>query len=255
MHLLELPVEIRLLIFSEVIVSDWPIEFRRSPNCPGIFRVIRDYRPPRQQALLYVNKVVHEDAKSILYSNTHFEFPDTIDHAGYRYVTPGKLAHWHTRPHVQPFLDQIGRNSHLLRHICINLPDCLLAPRGGENPLLCSELVQALQLIRDSCSNLITFKISSWRPRHTRFILLSADHDLFVAQLEAMDACAFGAMPSLERVALAFWTYGIDEALTTSRDRLAQRMPSAKWSIEVLQDNEDSKALRGQRHVSIDIDI
>jgi hypothetical protein len=65
------PTEIRLKIYSELLVDSEPIVFvaNSSPSSPPLFRSKRDGLYP---ALLRVNKRAHSEASPLLYSNNRF---------------------------------------------------------------------------------------------------------------------------------------------------------------------------------------
>jgi hypothetical protein len=101
------PYEIRLNIYSELLVHPEPIVFVADygPSSPPLFRSKRDGLCP---ALLRVNKKVHSEASPLLYSNNRFRFPDILTSTDSAYIAP--------------FLRQIGSQASLIRHICISFP-------------------------------------------------------------------------------------------------------------------------------------
>jgi hypothetical protein len=105
------PTEIRLKIYSELLVHSKPIVFVADygPSSPPLFRSKRDGLYP---ALLRVNKRAHSEASPLLYSNNRFRFPDIFT------STPSATD----SAHIAPFLSQIGSQASLIRHICIAFP-------------------------------------------------------------------------------------------------------------------------------------
>ena len=97
MNFFGFPIEIRLKIYSELLVPSEPIVFVADygPSSPPLFRSNRDGLCP---ALLRVNKKVHSEASPLLYSNNRFRFPDILT------STPSATD----SPHIAPFLHQIG---------------------------------------------------------------------------------------------------------------------------------------------------
>jgi hypothetical protein len=67
--------EIRLKIYSELLVLSEPIVFVADygPPSPPLFRSKRDGLYP---ALLRVNKKAYREANPLVYSNNRFRFPD-----------------------------------------------------------------------------------------------------------------------------------------------------------------------------------
>jgi hypothetical protein len=120
------PSEIRLKIYSELLVHSEPIVFVADddgPPAPPLFRSKRDGLCP---ALLRVNKKVHSEASPLLYSNNRFRFPDIFT------STPSAT----NSPHIAPFLRQIGSQASLIRHICITFPTdpqgCIVIDSGSD---------------------------------------------------------------------------------------------------------------------------
>ncbi|KAH6871631.1 hypothetical protein B0T10DRAFT_553329 [Thelonectria olida] len=225
MHLLEFPIEIRLRIYSELLVQDDPVEFGadHGPCNPRLVRVGRSGLNP---ALLRVNRAVNREATPFLYSNNRFRFPDA-----YTSLNTGtdRISYNPDVPYISPFLQQIAANAGLLRHICINFPTSF-APSNRWEPVLCEEHVQVLQLIRETCPGLRTVEISC-KPPDSIFSL--CDVDLAADMLRALDDGGFKAMPSLEKIVVVRGEYDIDEEVMALRECLMRRMPSCKWSIEL----------------------
>lgn len=226
MHFLDFPQEIRLIIYSKLLIQDSPVEFTGwSFYVPRLIRVGGQGLNP---SLLRVSKTVNREAVPFLYSNNRFKFPRT-------YVLSSTAAEptWFTWdvPHIAPFLQQIGANADLLRHICIPFPKAYnFRDSGGVVPG--DEYFQVLQLIRETCSGLRTVEISC-EPEESMFTLQNADRAVKV--LGALDSGGFQAMPSLERITVVCGKYDIDEQIVELRESLMRRMPSRKWSIEFIK--------------------
>jgi hypothetical protein len=95
----EIAIEIRLKIYSEILVHSEPIDFvanhRSSP--PSLLLSKREGLCP---ALLRANKKVHGEASSLLYSVNRFRFPDI-------YIpTSDRIPSWPYPPylHYLPYL-------------------------------------------------------------------------------------------------------------------------------------------------------
>ncbi|KAM5369069.1 hypothetical protein ACJZ2D_009164 [Fusarium nematophilum] len=220
MQFLSFPIEVRLGIYSELLVQQSPIEFRadRGPCSPRLTRTGKQGLNP---GLLRVNKTVNREATPHLYSNNRFRFPDahvSID----RYLEG---------PYIAPFLRQIGTNAGLLRHICINFPTSFAPPHSGK-PVLYREHIQLFQLIQETCTGLKIVEISCMPPDR---IFSVDDVDLAAEMLETLDNSGFHAMPSLETIVVVLGEYTIDEEVLACRDALMQRMPSCKWFVELIK--------------------
>ncbi|KAK1762468.1 hypothetical protein QBC33DRAFT_551950 [Phialemonium atrogriseum] len=231
MHLLNFPIEIRLLIYSELLVQDSPVELvlNYGPCNPRLFRFEGQGLNP---ALLRVNKTVNEEAIAFLYSNNGFRFPDayTSFNTDTDSISDNSDGSDGTYvPCIAPFLQQIGANAALLRHICINFPTSFDSA-NWENPFPCEEYLQVLQLIRETCPGLRTVEISS-KPPGGIFSLRAVDRA--AEMLRALDDGGFKAMPSLEKIVVVREEYDIDEEVMALRESIMQRMPSCKWSIEL----------------------
>jgi hypothetical protein len=73
MKFFDFPTEIRLKVYSELLVHQEPIEFvaEYGPLDPCLIRCEGDGLCP---AILRVNKKAHSEASPLLYSNNRFEF-------------------------------------------------------------------------------------------------------------------------------------------------------------------------------------
>lgn len=108
MGLFALPVEIRLQIYSELLVHREPIDFLETfRGGSSVFCQEWIYLCP---ALLRVNKQVYGEAISLLYSDNCFRFSDEGEGS--------------TRfdPTIDIFVRQIGARANLLRHVCTDFP-------------------------------------------------------------------------------------------------------------------------------------
>lgn len=102
--------EIKLRIYSELLVNSGPIDFIADygPPSPPLFRRQRHGLYP---AVLCVSKEIHREASPVLYSSNCFRFPEVFS-----------TLSEPTRAHIGPFLDRIGSNAKLLHHICMPFP-------------------------------------------------------------------------------------------------------------------------------------
>ncbi|KAI0120738.1 hypothetical protein BJ170DRAFT_646576 [Xylariales sp. AK1849] len=218
-----LPVEIRLRIYSELLVQDSPVEFGadHGPCNPRLIRIGRQGLCP---ALLRVNKTLNREAIPLIYSNNRFRFPNAYTSFGH---DTGLTSYNSDVPYIAPFLRQIRRNAGFLRHICISFPTSFASWRP---PVLHEEHIQVFQLIRESCTDLRTVEISCKPPDG---IFLLWDVDLAADMLRILDEGGFKDIPSLEKVVVIRGEYDINEEVMVSRESLIQNMPSLKWFIEL----------------------
>src|SRR3954470_6747495 len=131
MDLFAFPAEIRLLIYSELLLHHGTISFpATSLRYPHWIDLCLD--------LLHVNKQVYGEAISILYSGNYFRFsPDVAS------------TQCHTA--LAAFVLQIGARSRLIRHVCVE--DC------GHDPGF-QACIGNLDLLRDACPGMTTLEIS-----------------------------------------------------------------------------------------------
>ena len=201
MSLLNIPAEIRLHIYSELLVRDSPIVFgvyygSRDPN------LVRVRKSGLFPALVRVSKMVNREAIPLIYANNCFRFPDA-----YTAFNPSTdlTSYGGDVSYIAPFLRQIGANAGLLRHISIDFPTSF----ASREPLvLHAHHLRVFQLIRETCTDLRTVEISSQPPDG---IISLWDADLAQQMLKTLDDSGLGSMPSLEKIVLVSGEYDIDE--------------------------------------------
>ena len=81
-YFLELPVEIRLIIY-QYLIPDQPVQARRSGT-----RSLRQDRTPVHTAIFRVNKTVHEEVADLFYGQTAFDIDVTNEQDGNAAATP-----------------------------------------------------------------------------------------------------------------------------------------------------------------------
>ncbi|KAI1396933.1 hypothetical protein F4819DRAFT_473651 [Hypoxylon fuscum] len=223
MDFFNFPTEIRLRIYSEVLVQDGSVEFAADygPCNPPLIRCGWQHFCP---AVLRVNKQMNAEAIPLLYSNNRFHFPDV-----YTDARPTISSLDHAAPYISPFLQQIGSNANLLRHICINFPHSLAS---YSKLVLHNEHIKVFQLIQDHCTGLRTIEISC-RPS----IVTLSSHEVASASemLRMLDDGGFKAMSSLEKILITCGEYNIDDDTKAFYEMLTQRIPSSKWCIELIE--------------------
>jgi hypothetical protein len=211
MNFFGFPNEIRLKIYSELLIHSDPIVFVADygPPSPPLFRSKRDGLCPA----LRVNKKVHSEASPLLYSNKRFRFPDIFT------LTPSAM----NSPHIAPFLRQIGFQASLIRHICITFPT--FDDYRHDRARLHEAHIKNLELIRDTCTSITTLDLS--------LPLDCANYafgDSPIAQ-EALDLLdtRFKAIPSLKEIIVNFQVYS-EEDLS---DDPIKKMCDRGWTVAV----------------------
>nr|XP_036579702.1 uncharacterized protein CTRU02_10178 [Colletotrichum truncatum]KAF6787382.1 hypothetical protein CTRU02_10178 [Colletotrichum truncatum] len=139
MDFFDFPLEIRLKIYSEILVQDESVDFE-TDHGPCNLRLVRLQQAGFSPAVLRVNKKINAEAIPLLYSKNRFRFPDAYISESYDQDVP----------YVAPFLRQIGSNANLLRHICINFRVPLVS---CWTPTLHKDIIQTFELIREKCTN------------------------------------------------------------------------------------------------------
>jgi hypothetical protein len=206
MNFFNLPTEIRLEIYSELLVLSEPIVFvaDHGPSSPPLFRAERDGLSP---ALLRTNRRVHHEASPLLYSNNRFQFPEISTYS----------------VHIAPFLNQIGSQTSYIRHICIPFP-IFDYPKIGEAWLNMAH-IKNLELIRDACTNIRILELLI-SPCYTNYELIqsriaAAGMDLFDTHLKTI--------PSLKEIIVDFEVYPEDDP----GDDLTEKMHGYGWTVSV----------------------
>jgi hypothetical protein len=170
MDLFAFPVEIRLKIYSELLIHLGPIKF--SERFWGdLSSRLRPEGIDLCPTLLRASKQVYNEAIPLLYSDNRFRFSD--------------LRH----TSIAAFIRQIGAQASLLRHVCIDFPTPPLAEDYGHDSGLQENSLENLDLLRDACPRITTLELSL-PSEHADFVLLDSSVftellNLIHAQLEA----------------------------------------------------------------------
>ena len=190
MHVFDIPSEIRLKIYSELLVLSEPIVFVPYYTLFST-PLSRSERKGLCPALLRINKMIYQEANALLYSNNRFQFPEIL---------------FSTHPvtyiaHIDPFLHQIGSQASHIRHICIPFPtfdytEC-------DSIRLQKHHINNWELIRDTCTSIRTLEL-----------LVSPDIDDYVLSDPSSAAQAlfllnthFEDFPSLKEILINFEVY------------------------------------------------
>jgi len=208
----DLPTEIRLEIYSELLVLSEPIDFLadRGPLSPPLFRSRRHKLHP---AVLRVSRMVHGEASPLLYSNNCFRFPEVY----------GPTMSAPTHAHIAPFLAQIGLQARLIRRICIPFPT-FNYPVPDEARL--HEVhINNLELIRKSCTNIETLELLI-PPDHSNYALYD-----WATAAEALNILNthLRSIHSLKDIIVNFEEYPECDP----SDDLTKKMRDLEWTIMI----------------------
>ena len=181
MNFSNIAIEIRLRIYSELLVNSGPIDFIADygPPSPPLFRRQRDGLYP---AVLCVSRMRHREASPVLYSSNCFRFPEV-------FTTLSAL----TSAHIGPFLNQIGSHARLIRHICIPFPT-FDYPQPAR-AILHEAHIENLGIIRDTYAGIQTLELLV-PPEHCNYAL---SHDAIAAEALNLLDIRFKSIPSLRR--------------------------------------------------------
>ena len=214
MHLFDIPCEIRLKIYSELLVLSEPIVFLAeyfSPSLP-LFWSQRGGLCP---ALLRVNKRIYHEASTLLYSNNNFRFPNLFPT-----VNPETYS-----ADIALFLHQVGSQASHIRHICIPFPHLNYSQPG--NPRFYEAYIKHLDLIRDTCTSIRTLELL--------ISLDNADHIFTISSVAAealhLLETHFKNVPSLKEFVIHFEVWDPEDL----NDDLTIKIRDYGWTIKVTE--------------------
>lgn len=214
MGIFDIAPEIRLKIYSELLVLSEPIVFEveHGHTLQPLFRSNRDGLCP---ALLGVNKRIYSEASTLFYSKNRFQFP-IVYNSAIDEIT-----------HIAPFLHQIGSQASHIRHICIPFPS--LDYPTPHKARICEEQVRNLDLVRDTCTSI----------RVLELLTLPA-----CVEAEALDLLntQFKSFPSLKEIVINFELFHDED----QADDLTKTIHDYGWSVKV------TRIPRGQWYSSDD---
>jgi hypothetical protein len=210
-HFFDIPIEIRLQIYSEILVQSAPIAIKNhkhgSSRRPSTICVYPE--------LLRVNKKAHSEASSLLYSKNRFQFPDFSSQGA-----SGDFA---------LFLRQIGSQTKFIRHICIDLPRFYFNTSGRTALVTLDPKGQKdLELIRDTCTSLTTLELFSYGSPLTcqnSYNVVVSTKGLDLVNMRTK------AIPSIKKI-VAIIRVWRKELLN---DELMNRMRDYGWTVEVTE--------------------
>ncbi|KIH87515.1 hypothetical protein SPBR_05205 [Sporothrix brasiliensis 5110] len=141
MDFFHLPVEIRLQIYSELLVHRGTITFHDASNRVKGDRVCTDERIHLDPTVLRANKRIHSEAISLLYSDNHYRFVNCL-------VT---------------FVEQVGNQAHLLRHVVVDFPNYMrISHRQPDHSWRYEEILHLdeIYFLQRACPGITTLGLS-----------------------------------------------------------------------------------------------
>jgi hypothetical protein len=212
MGIFDIATELRLQIYSELLVLSEPINFVQDFGTSPVLRRSRENR--LYPAILRVSRVVYDEAIQLLYSKNYFRFPEVFS----------SVRSAPTHAHIAPFLDQIGRQAMLIRHIRIPFPSFDFPV--PERAKLHEVHIEDLELIGKN-TNVKTLELLI-TTEHCNYAL--CDWPIASEALSILDE-RLRAIHSLEEVVINFEEYpGCDPG-----DFLTKRMHDMGWTIEIIR--------------------
>ena len=212
MNIFDFAHEIRLKIYSELLVLSEPIVFvaNYGPSSPPLFRSKRDGLCP---VLLRINKRMYSEANTLLYSNNRFRFPEIFN------STPSATD----SAHIAPFLHQIGSQASHIRHICIPFPTFIYFQ--PDSARLHKAHIKSLDLVRDTCISIRTLELLV-SPDCADYAL--SDSPVAAEALDLLDT-HFKNILSLKEIVINFEVYPEQDP----SDDLTKKMYDYGWTVKV----------------------
>lgn len=203
-NLLTLPGELRNEIFKQVLVVQGPIE--PGPYC---------FQPPSlTRELLRVNKAIHREAISLLYTQNCFDFTE--------YDSEDLIS----------FLDNIGRNNaSRIQQVYINFPK--IRDLGADPLIMDEDYVRYFAKIQSDCTDLRTITTSARSTNAMVLKLDKLDKPHVVGEVLALVDTHFKAITSLKQIIVEVYEDGPSAALR-------KVMESRGWTIKVVGRAEES---------------
>ncbi len=204
--------EIRLKIFSELLVLSEPIDFVApyGPPSPTLFRRQRDGLCP---AVLRVSRMIHREASPLLYSNNRFRFLEVFTST----LSAPSSAH------IRPFLKQIGSHARLIRYICIPFPT-IDYPQPAR-AILHEVHIKNLELIRDTCAGIQTLELLV-PPEQYNYALSGST--IAAEALNLLDT-RLRSIPPLKEIIVNFKVYPEGDP----SDDLTKKIHDYGWTVKV----------------------
>lgn len=188
-NFLALPIKVRDKIYKRVLFVPHPLYLFQEPG--SRVECFAPDRPVRWLALLYTNRQIYREASAVLYGVNQFHLMGTTKQQ------VGLL---------QSFLDCIGpTNAASLSHLCINFPVAESVHSQPGSLKLMDDSLQALKILQDTCSNLLTLDTLVHSENCSVF---KEKEDLLQEALSLIDA-QFRAISSLESIIVRFVVFGV----------------------------------------------
>jgi hypothetical protein len=213
MSLLSLPKELRLQIFSELLVDPEPIVFvanwgRRSRP---LIRYKKDGLCP---AILRLNKQTHSEASPLLYASNRFRFSDNL------------MSRFTKSAEIAAFFCENGFQASLIRYICITLSNLVY----GDDQIrfeFQEEYAKNLEFIRDTCIGITTLELSI-PPDCASNVLRDSP---FTAEALNLLDIHFKAMLPPKDIIVSIQVYGEEDP---DNDQM-KKMRDRGWTVEVTE--------------------
>jgi len=208
-NLLSLPGELRNAIFQQLLVDQdridpWHHSYPSQPLTPELLRV---------------NRAIHHEAGSLLYSQNCFDLT-TCD-----------------SERLISFLNQIGRNNaSRICHIYIDFPDIFDLDTG--NVFLGPDCVRFLARIQSDCTNLSTITTSLGSTSTAAFKLDELVKPPTVVEALALVHTHFRAITSLQQIVVEVYEDGPSAALR-------RVMESHGWTLNVTEQADEFRFICG----------
>ena len=229
MDFFNLPAEIRLQIYEELLVLSEPI----------IFPPYRPFFPYQRYglcpSLLRTNKGVHREASPMLYSRNCFEFSEP---------TPSRAQRLHANyaSAFTSFLSRTGdQNASFIRHLHIGFPAFEKPGLIGPALRLKEDSIKALELIRDKCTSIARLD-TSLQDEDDLWLFESYKADSVVeAAFTSLDA-RFKEISSLKEVNVHIISYdgpsnGYDGPSNGPSNGLMKKMRDCGWTVNATLEN------------------
>ncbi len=202
-NLLSLPGELRNAIFQQLLMHQEPIDPRNRPCLPQALN----------PELLHVNKAIHHEASSLLYTQNCFDFTKCGSED------------------LISFLNQIGRNNaSRIRHFYIDFPN--IPDLGTDNVTLGEDCVRVLARIQSDCTNLSTITTSLRSTNAMALKLDALDKPHIVAEALTLVDTHFRAITSLQQIIIEVYEDGPSAALR-------RVMESHGWILNVTEQADE----------------
>jgi hypothetical protein len=209
-NFLDFPTEIRLQIYSELLVQSTSIVIK-----PPRTRTAHESRTISVYVqILRASKRVHSEASPLLYSKNRIQCPDF-------------LGPWYS---IAPFLRQIGSQTQLIRHMCIHFPEFRYYG-SDRRPTLGRADIFDLELIRSTCTSITTLELSRSGSPLTRDALSNVS---FVQEAVDLLDTRLKAIPSLKNIIVTINMLRY-EYLDYHLSGLMNRMRQCEWTIELIR--------------------